>query len=128
MDVEAVAGLAREPGEAGVDAGYVDRDLRVLYRAWVEERRHEGVPVELALEVQGSFGLERLPDRPQGLDVLPEARGGPLPGHREAAGYVGLDLRAEAEQEAALGEVLEVPGGLRHLHWGAREGYGDGGA
>ena len=128
MDVEAVADLTREPGETGVDAGYVDRDLRMLYRAGVEERRHEGVTVELALELEGSFGLERLPDRTQGQDVLPEARRGPIPGHGEAAGYVGFDLRAEAEHEAALGEVLEVPGGLRRLHGGARESYGDGGA
>ena len=70
MDVEAVADLTREPGQPGVDPGDVDRDLRVLYGARVEERRHEGVTVELALELKCSFGLERLPDGAQGQDVL----------------------------------------------------------
>jgi hypothetical protein len=70
MDVEAVAYFAREPGQTGVDARYVDRDLRMLYRARVEERRHEGVVKELALEIQGSLGLERLPDRAYGQNVL----------------------------------------------------------
>ena len=41
---------------------------------------------------------------------------------------MGLDLCAEAEQEAAFGEVLQVPRGLRRLHRRTREGYGDGGA
>ncbi len=51
VDVEAVAELAGHFGEVGVDAGYVDRDLRIVYRSGVEERRHEGVLVELALEL-----------------------------------------------------------------------------
>ena len=128
VDVEAVADLAREPGQTGVDARYVDRDLRVIYWARVEERRHQGVPVELALELEGTLVLERIPDRTQGQDVLAQPRRGLVPGHREAAGYVGLDLRAEAEHEAAFGEVLEIPGGLRRLHGRAREGDGYGGA
>ena len=128
MDVKAVADLTREPGQTGVDARYVDRDLRVIYWARVEERRHQGVPVELALELEWSLVLERIPDLMHGQDVLSKARGGLLPGHREAAGNMGLDLRAEAEHEASIGEVLEIPGSLRRLHRRTREGDSDRGA
>src|SRR5215210_2826099 len=128
VDVKAVADLARESGETSVDAGDEDRNLRVFDRARIEERRHEGVPVEFAFEIQWSLALEGLPDRAQGQDVLAQLRSRPVPGHREAAGNVGLDLRAEAEQEASVGEVLKIPGRLRRLHGGAREGDGDGGA
>ena len=41
---------------------------------------------------------------------------------------MGLDLRAEAEHEASIGEVLKIPGRLGHLHRGAGEGDGYGGA
>jgi hypothetical protein len=58
VDVEAVAELAGQGRKSGVDAGYVDRNLRVLYGSRVEERRHERVPVEPALEAQGLPGLE----------------------------------------------------------------------
>src|SRR5215207_10385002 len=128
VDVETVAEFAGQSCKTGVDACYVDRDLRMLYRAGIEERRHEGVPVELAFELQGTFSLERFPDRAQGHNVLAQPRGGPVPGHREAAGYVGLDLRAEPEDEASIGEVLEIPGRLGRLHGGAGKGDGDGGA
>jgi hypothetical protein len=128
VHVEAVADLPGEVGEAGIDACDVDRDLWLLYRARVEERRHEGVAVEVPLEVQRPLGLERLPDRTQGQDVLAQPRDRPVPGHREAAGYVGPDLRAEAQHEASIREVLEVPGRLGRLHRGAREGDGYTGA
>ncbi len=64
----------------------------------------------------------------RGEDVVLEARGGPVEGHGEAVGDVGLDLGPEAGDEASGGEALEVPGELRRDHRGAGEGDGDGGA
>jgi hypothetical protein len=128
VDVEAVADLAGQGRQTGVDAGDVDRDLRVLYRTGVEERRHEGVPVELALEVQRLASLERIPDGAQSAYVLAQPRDGSVPGHGEAAPYVRFDLSTEAEDEASVGEVLEIPGSLGYLHRGAGESDGYGGA
>src|SRR5215204_3297264 len=97
----------------------------MIYGARVEERCHESMPIKFALELQGFSGLERVPDRAQGQDVLAKARCRSIPGHREAAGYMGLDLRAEPEDEASIGELLEIPGRLGHLHGGPGEGDGD---
>ena len=99
--MEAVAELSGQARESGVDAGYKDGDLGLLYRAGVEERAHQGVPVELALEVQTDLGLKGFPNRAQSENVLAQAGGRSRPGHREAAGYVGLYLGAEAEDEAS---------------------------
>src|SRR5215218_4329647 len=105
VDVEAVTELAGQGRQPGVDAGYVDRDLRVLYGTGVEERRHERVPVELALEAQRPLGLEGVPDGAESHNVLAQPRDRPVPRHGEAALHVRLYLGSETEYEAPVREI-----------------------
>ncbi len=91
-------------------------------RARVEERRHQRVRVELALELKRRAAPPGVPDRADRKDELAHPSGGLRPGHRVAAGDVRLDLRAEAEDETALRKGLDVIGLQRHGHRVARKG------
>ena len=109
---EAVADLAGDLGHQLADAGEEDLGVAVRVGPRVEERRHQRVRVEVALEVELRAVVPRRPDRPDGEDHLPHARRRVRPRHREPLGDVRLDLAAEAEDEAALASSLEVPGDL----------------
>ena len=125
---EAVAHLAGHLGHQLADAGQEDLGVAVRVRARVEERGHQGVRVEVALEVELGAVVPRRPDGADGQDHLPHAGGGLRPRHREALRDVRLDLAAEAEDEAAAGRGLQVPGDLGQVHRVAGEGHGDAGA
>ena len=96
--------------------------------ARVEEGRHEGVLVEVAAKVQLLPVVPRCPDGPDRADHLAHPRCRVRPLHREPLGYVGLDLGAQAEDEATVGVALEVVAEVRQEHRVAREGHRDGGA
>ena len=88
-----------------------DEDLRRVVgdRARREERVRNRVVVELAAVLRGTpLG----PRRPQLLhrdDVLAQLRTGRLPLHPEASLDVSLHLGAEAEVEASLRSLLQLP-------------------
>src|SRR5581483_5767327 len=125
MDVEAVGELAREPGDVGVDARDVDRDVRPLDRRRAEERGHEAELVVLAFEAGPDVVLPDVPDVTDQLDHLAESGAGRRPRRRVASLVVPLHLRPEAEDEAAARQHLEVPRDLRVHERAPRERDGD---
>src|SRR5262245_37909639 len=76
VNVEAVAELAREPCDVGIHARDVDRHLRVLDWTGAEERRHQRVVIELALEVELRAVLPAVPDCTQREDDFAELLAG----------------------------------------------------
>jgi hypothetical protein len=125
VNVEAVAELAREPRDVGIHARDEDRHLRMLDRTGTEERRHQRVLVELALEVELGAVLPAVPDRSQSEDDLAELFTGRLPLDAEASLVVPLDLRAKAEDEPAARIRLQVPGDVGENHGCPGEGDGN---
>ena len=113
---EPVAHLAGDLGHQLADPGQGDLGVAVRVGAGVEERRHQGVGVEVALEVELGAVVPRRPDGADRQDHLAHACGRVRPRHREALRDVGLDLAAQAEDEPALGRRLQVPGDLRQVH------------
>ena len=67
-----------------------------------EERRHQRVAVELAVELERLPVVPRGPDRVQRQDVLAHTCRRVRPRHREPLLDVRLDLRTESEDEPAL--------------------------
>ena len=120
--------LAGHADHLGPDRRQVHGRGAVLAAAGREHRRHQGVGVEVAAEVERRPVVPRRPDGPQRDDVLahPGSRAGPR--HRIPVLDVGPDLRAQAEGEAATGELLEVVGHVGRRHGRAGEGDRDGGA
>src|SRR2546425_11689087 len=100
----------------------------MLDRRGFEEGRHEIEAKELTATVQLRTVLPAFPDRPQRENDLAQPRARRLELHGEASLVVALDLRAEAEQEAALGRLLEIPRDVRGDHRAARKRHRDGGA
>jgi len=101
----------------------------MLDGARVEERIHQAEAVVLAFECGLRAGLEGFEHRLEAQHVLAQARAGgagPLGG--VAALHVALHLGAQAQLEAAPGELLEIPRQLRGDQWAAREGDGHVGA
>ena len=82
--------------------GQVDLRVAERVRPGVEERRHQRVGVEVAAEVELRAVVPAGPDGTDGQDELAHAGRRVRPLHAEPLGDVRLDLRAEAEQEAAL--------------------------
>ena len=112
MHDQPIGHLAGQAGHAGADAGQVDRDLRVVDRSGVEERRHQRQPIVLAAKRRAGAGLPGLPRGVQDGDVLAHPCHRPVrPRHPEAPLDVRAHLRSEAEDEAAAGQVCQVPGG-----------------
>jgi cobalamin biosynthesis protein CbiD len=95
-----VAQQARDAAQRVVAlAAQDDRRISVWIGTWVEKRRHQSVRIELADEMQRLAGCPALPDCPHRQYVLPHPLGRRRPRHGEAFGDVGLDLRADTEQE-----------------------------
>src|SRR5262249_27385537 len=90
-----------------------------------EKRRHQRVRIELAAESEPLAALPGLPDRAQRAHELAHARVGTRPGLAETLLDVRPDLRAEAEDESAARQELEVVGRVRAHHRIAREGDGN---
>src|SRR5690606_20099181 len=107
--MEAVAELARQPAQVRTDSGDRDWDVGVVDRPRVEEGRHQAELVELTLVRQRRLVLPRLPDGPQGEDVVTEPRSGAEPLRGEATSDVGTNLGAQPEYEAPAGSLGEVP-------------------
>ena len=122
---EAVGHLAGDLGHQLADAGEEHLRVAVRVRARVEERRHQRVGVEVAAEVELGAVVPAVPDGADGQDHLAHAGRRVRPRHREALGDVRLDLRAEAEHEAAPGLRLQVVGRVGQRHRVAGEGDGD---
>ncbi len=123
---EPVAQLAGEAPHVGVHGGDLDGDVRVLDGARVEERRHQAELVVLALELWSPSVLEAVEHRLHAQDVLAQPRPGRRgPRRRVTPLDVGLHLGTEADREAALRKVLEVPRHLGGRHGAARKGDGD---
>src|SRR5262245_13912956 len=128
MDMDAVGHLPAELVHGRRQGGEVDRNMRVVDRARIEEGREEIVAVEAASEPEPVLTLERPPDVTEGSDQLAELRGGRLERHREAPYVVRLDLRSKTEYEAACARTLEIPGEHRGHHRAAGERRRDAGA
>ena len=126
---EAVGHLARQPGQAGVDARDVNGNVGVLDGAGVEERRHEGEFVVFAAEVEALAMLPCVPEGAHGQNLLPQfAHHGIRPRHAKAAGDVRLDLRSQAEDEASIRGCGQIPRGVGQVGGAAGKGNGDRGA
>jgi hypothetical protein len=107
----AVGNLASDRGHPLANRGQPHLGRAVRIRAGIEERRHQRVRVEVTTKVQLGALTPGCPDRPGGQHELAHAGGRGRPRHAEAAGDVGGDLRAEAEQQPALGQQLDLVGG-----------------
>ncbi len=116
MDVEAVGNFSGYPAHVITNPGDINRYLPVLHRGWAEERRHQAELIEITLEGQLVPGLPGAPDRPQRLDVLPEAGPRAGPRHVEPTDDVGPHLGPEAEQEPSLGQLGQIPRRIGNGH------------
>jgi hypothetical protein len=123
-----VGHLAGHLGHALAHGGEEDLGVAGRVRPRVEERRHERVRVEVAAEVELLARVPRRPDRLDRGDELLHPGGRVRPRHGEPLLDVGLDLRAEAEDEAPTGVALEVVTDVGQRHGGAGERHGDAGA
>jgi hypothetical protein len=125
---DAVRDLARDLGHllAHCREEHLRRPVRI--RTWRKERRHQGVPVELAFELQGRSVVPGLPDGAQGQDVFAHATGGMRPRHRKSLLDMRLDLTAEAEDEPAVRHELQIVGRVSQHHRRACERHRDAGA
>ena len=96
-----VGDLGGDLGHPRSDGGeqHRRRPARVGRRG--EHRRHQGVLVELAAEVEPGAVLPARPDGPQRQHELAHPGGRLGPRHAEPPLDVGLDLGAEAEDETA---------------------------
>ena len=128
VDVEAVGNLTGRTAHARIHPGEVDRDIRVIDGTRVEERVDQLETVELAFVVRARAVLKRVPNRAHAADVVGHARGRVIEGHGETALDVRPYLRTQPQVQAAAGIALQVPGGLRHREWRARESHRDVGA
>ena len=95
-----------------------------LHRAALDEVNAE---VKALVDLAESIGVplaggERVPDGAQRLDVVAHAADGFGPRHREPALDVLSDLRAEAQLEATLPHLGEVPRRVGHQHRTTHEG------
>jgi hypothetical protein len=96
----------------------VDRDVRVLDRARIEERNHQAQVVVRALEGERRALLPRRPHRAHRPDVVAHPRPGRPVRQAEPPRDVAPHLAAEPQDEAPARELLDVP----------RRHRGDGGA
>ena len=122
MCVQTFAQFAGEPNNMFVDARDMNRHVGEVVPRGSEERRHQREVVVLALE--GKFSAAFRPafeNRTQRLQVLAQARHRRFPLRAVAALDVTLHLRAEAEDEAALGQSGEIPRGRGGDHGAARK-------
>src|SRR5262245_25095460 len=108
LQADAFAELAGQPAHGRVDRRHRHRDLRVLDRPGVEERRRIRVAVVLADERRLGAVLPRIPDSAQSEDVLAHARDRRRPVNGEAFLVVLAHLAADAEPEASLREALQI--------------------
>ena len=120
-----VADLAGHLAHERSDGGQEHFGRATFVGARVEKGGHEGVSVEVAPEVELRSLVPRRPDGPHRADHLPHAGRRPGPLHGEPLGYVGPDLGAEAEDEAAVGVALEVVAEVRQQHRVPGEGHRD---
>ena len=127
VGVDAIGDVAGGAGHARPHAGEHDLGRGILDGAGVEVGVDEGELVVLGDVVGLLAGLEGVPDGLERADVVLHARGGGHPGDAEAALVVALHLAAEAEGEAALAQLLDVPRLHGEHHGHAGEGDGDGG-
>jgi hypothetical protein len=123
---EAVGDFARHPRHGVAHPGEQDLRRAVAVRPGREHRGHERVLVVLALKAQLLARLPASPGGPHGQHELAHLGDRAAPGHREPAGDVRPDLRAEAEHEPAAGQPLQVMGRVREGHRGAGERDRDG--
>src|SRR3970282_1491011 len=126
VDVQSVADLARHLGHVRVDGRDVDGDARVLDGPRVEEGRHEVEAVGLPAKIEPRARLPALPDRAERQHHFAQAWARRLPRDREAPQVVRLDLGAQAEDEAAARDLLEIPGRVGEDHRATGKGDGDG--
>ena len=121
-----VGHFARNASHGVAHQGEADLRVRVVDGPGVEVRRHQGEVVVLADVVRLLARAEALPDSAHHADVFLHARGrGAGPVSREAVLVVALHLRTEADGEAALAHVLDVPGFHGEDGRAAREGDSD---
>ncbi len=100
VDDDPVGDLSRDLAHLLADRGQEDLGYSEGIGRRREERRHQRVAVELALELERRLLVPRAPDGAQREDVLAHAAGRMRPRHREPLLDVGLDLRTQTEDEA----------------------------
>ena len=128
MDTDAVGDFASDAAHDGIHGGHMDRDLGMLDRSRIEQRHHQVDVVVLALHVQRHAVLPAVPDRANGRHILAHPWAGRRPGEAVATLDMRLHLRAEAEREAAMTQLLDRPRAERGHGRAAREGDRDRGA
>ena len=118
---QTVGHLGGRAGQPRAQRAEVDRRRPERVGAGVERRGHQGVPVELAAEVQPLTGLPGGEDRPQRADEFTHAGHRMVEGRPVALLDLGADLGAQPQGEPAPGEQLVVVGLVRQLNRVARE-------
>ena len=109
----------------GPDGGQEDPGRSERVRRRGEDGRHQGVGVEVALEVERGPVVPRRPDRPQGEHVLPHPCRRVRPRGAEPLLDVPPHLRPHPQHDAPARVLLQLVGRVRHAHRVAGEGHGD---
>ena len=118
---QTVGVLSDGTGQPRPECADVDRWRAVRIRAWVERRRHQGVPVVVAAKIQPLAGVPGREDRPQRRDQFGH------PGHRfvelgaETLFDLGADLGSQAQSEPARAQQLMIIGLVCQVNRVARE-------
>ncbi len=127
MEEHAVSHFGGRLGHQLADGREVHRWRAPLVRLGREERRHEGVGVELALERQRCPVLPGVPDGAHGEHELTHPGSRPRPRHGEASLDMRLDLGAQPEDESPPGVAGKIKTYIRQRHRRPGEGDRDGG-
>ena len=121
---DAVGHLARHLVHARSHRRQEDPGRAELMRPGREDRGHQRVRVEVALEFQRSAVVPRGPDRPERQDVLTHARRRVRPRRAEALLDVPSHLRTHPEHDAPARVLLELIRRVGQAHRVAGEGDG----
>lgn len=114
----AAARVSRGPRAEGTQ---VDRRRPEEVGPWIERRRHQGVPIELAAKIQLFACLPGRKNRTQSPDQLDHSRNRTVEGTAVPLLDLSAYLRPQSQHKAARREKLVVVGLVCQLNWVARE-------
>src|SRR5499426_4282909 len=127
MDVKAVAQFSCKLAHPLVDAGNINRDVRVVMRARIKERGHEIESKKLAMEVEPRLILPAIPNRSDRQNRVAHPFDRFLPLDAESPLVMSLDLSAEPHNETALGEASQIPPDVCENRGAPRKSHRDAG-
>ena len=109
MRTQAIRDFAGHPAHHRIDGCHVDRNIRELDRAGIEQRHHQRQLVMRSLVIEGNAVLPAAPDRAHGQHIVSHPRARRVERQAITANDVAAHLAAETQNEAALRKFGQRP-------------------